>query len=700
MAKLAAAIRRRHRRWLRILLIGVALLVLLVVLKGRTVGSAVVALTPPVLPPLSAATDVDWRGDQTWSEAQAQQFHFESQGTHTLPVPLSWFMALEQPLDSPLEVPFLSRGRFAASDYLPRFGFIADKNNGFDSDRLPIGFASTPYQTIPGLAHKDTAIGLTCAACHTGQLIYNDKRYVIEGGPATSDLYRLTLALRAALGQTVLSAKLPVLNGRFRRFARRVLGTEYDDITAGQLAADLDAVVKVLRAQPSGMDVTEGFSRLDALNRIGNQVFAIDPGRFQNYVNPNAPVKYPHIWTSAWFNWVQYDASIMQPMVRNAGEALGVSAGLDFAAPPGHGRYATSIPFDNLDWIEHQLRGQAHPAKEHRFDGLNGPRWPHSFPKIDQALAAQGSHLYDELCSGCHLPALTRDVAEGKRPDDPFWTHFDRISWSAGSEAGDGEIKLTDESVLDLHVIRHNEIGTDPAQGMVLVARQVDTAGTALDRAGSFSPGLGIDTDVCLLAANQKTAVPSAGAVTYGSGSGPHDALVTTPVSDGATQSYALALAAVVQMTIGEWSRNPTGDRTKRLPPGQDRPNCVSGGKGYKARPLNGVWAVAPFLHNGSVPTLYDLLSPVAERPKAFLLGDPTFDPVKVGLVTHTADPRKDDPKGDGYNGQGYFILDTARPGDLNVGHEFTDEKGRQGVVGRALSEDERRAIVEFLKTL
>ncbi len=96
-------------------------------------------------------------------------------------------------------------------------------------------------------------------------------------------------------------------------------------------------MINFLAAQPTGVDVTEGFSRLDALNRIGNQVFALDPHRYDNYVNLNAPVKYPHIWTSSWFDWVQYDGSIMEPLVRNAGEAMGVTAEVDFHAPPNAG---------------------------------------------------------------------------------------------------------------------------------------------------------------------------------------------------------------------------------------------------------------------------------------------------------------------------------------------------------------------------
>ena len=50
----------------------------------------------------------------------------------------------------------------------------------------------------------------------------------------------------------------------------------------------------------------------------------------------------------------------------------------------------------------------------------------------------------------------------------------------------------------------------------------------------------------------------------------------------------------------------------------------------YLARPLNGIWWTGPYLHNGSVPTLYDLLHP-DQRPAKFKTGGREFDPVKIG---------------------------------------------------------------------
>ena len=106
----------------------------------------------------------------------------------------------------------------------------------------------------------------------------------------------------------------------------------------------------------------------------------------------------------------------------------------------------------------------------------------------------------------------------------------------------------------------------------------------------------------------------------------------------------------------------------------------------YKARPHNGVWATPPYLHNGSVPNLFALLSPVSERPKVFYLGSKEYDPVRFGL--------KIDPL------EGASEFRTDLPGNSNAGHEFSDGPKGNGKIGRKLSEDERMQIIEYLKTL
>ena len=106
----------------------------------------------------------------------------------------------------------------------------------------------------------------------------------------------------------------------------------------------------------------------------------------------------------------------------------------------------------------------------------------------------------------------------------------------------------------------------------------------------------------------------------------------------------------------------------------------------YKARPLDGIWSTPPFLHNGSVPNIYELLSPPAERSTTFWLGTYEYDPAKIGYVSQQG------PKS--------FLFDTRLPGNANTGHAFTDDVSTQGKIGRALSPDERMAIIEYLKGL
>lgn len=105
----------------------------------------------------------------------------------------------------------------------------------------------------------------------------------------------------------------------------------------------------------------------------------------------------------------------------------------------------------------------------------------------------------------------------------------------------------------------------------------------------------------------------------------------------------------------------------------------LQGAAGYVARPLLGAWALAPYLHNGSVPTLHDLLTPPLQRPTVFYRGYDVLDTDKVGFVAVGEEARA--------NG---FLFDTRLRGNGNGGHRY----------GTALAAPEKRALLEFLKTL
>jgi cytochrome c553 len=120
----------------------------------------------------------------------------------------------------------------------------------------------------------------------------------------------------------------------------------------------------------------------------------------------------------------------------------------------------------------------------------------------------------------------------------------------------------------------------------------------------------------------------------------------------------------------------------------------------YIARPHLAVWATAPFLHNGSVPNLYELLSPAGERHRCFILSpNMEFDPKQVGFAIKECDSTVGPP-----GPLTGFKFDTSLPGNGNGGHEFAnsqncDGPANNGILGCEIPQQDRYAIIEYLKT-
>jgi mono/diheme cytochrome c family protein len=100
----------------------------------------------------------------------------------------------------------------------------------------------------------------------------------------------------------------------------------------------------------------------------------------------------------------------------------------------------------------------------------------------------------------------------------------------------------------------------------------------------------------------------------------------------------------------------------------------------YVSAPLDGIWLRAPYLHNGSVPTMRDLLTTPDERPTEFYRGYDVYDKENMGFVSTVAEE----------NGDAFFKFDTTLPGNGNSGHDY----------GTELSADDKAALIEYLKTL
>jgi hypothetical protein len=659
-------------------------------------------LLPPPLPDMLPVKSARWL-DQNWSLEERHWFHHVTQGTATFPVPYAWFVALEQPRIHLFSKP----GLLSDGNYLERFGFIpspksidtdkatlarfgyADSSDTPPStgkwrvenfDGLPVGFARLVDATDPATGvPKPDMIGLTCAACHTGSIHYKGTSIRYDGGPSLVNLLKLEQASTLSFLYTLY------VPGRFSRFATRVLGPNASNAQLADLKKGLKAALNFALGQKKALDnlsavtgrqdTEEGYGRLDALNRIGNQVFAIDPamsgvaGSEENLHVRDAPVSFPPIWTVPWFYWAQYDASIQQPLIRNAGEALGVSALLNLSpdyAPAALFRSSTAV--ENLVAIEKMLKGP-NPFEQtpKGFAGLRSPKWPEQMFaenddwKIKPARVENGRKIYAEICVECHLGPVNDPVFDNDYPNKSFWSPKE-THWK-----NDGDGPVLDEVQKGV-----GGMGTDPSQAHILMLRTVKVPGFLdLNPARDLNKFWGC-SDI--------------------------------PTSSTTEISFALALMDVVDRTIRTWmDDNKLSDQQRQALWGS-RKNCPNPGNAkeahYRARPLNGVWATAPYLHNGSVPSLYWMLKPAAERPKQFCMGLRDFDPNQVGFRIEAGETQTC------AKGETLFAVEGSDgksvPGNSNLGHslEGTPGPGKPGVIGRMLREDERYDLIEYLKTL
>jgi hypothetical protein len=552
---------------------------------------------------------------QTWTVEERQRFHHTPQGTRLLPA--AWFKALEQPCFSPFGC-----GKFTDPAYLGRFGFLPSERTNLNPDGWPIGFALDKDFVDPSDRRAEPAVGLTCAACHTGELHYGKYAVRIEGGPAMIELAVFQKALGVALA---FNTTFPFSIGRYKRFERSILGPDATPEQQRDLKARVEAFVSAATHQ---RDVTNerhiydneaGFIRTDALARIGNQVFAAAANKDANYAIANGPVRFPQIWNASWLNWVQYNSSIANPLARNIGEALGVRALINLSGPDA-GEFENSVNVRGLRTIEDLLSG-AGPLQ-----GLASPPWPSQFPPLDPQKASAGEVLYKTHCQKCHLPPLPELMADlTKLAEDK--SHRPKYWWQ--SKSGNWYIEVTDVPL--------SYIGTDPRQATDFKNRTADTGDL---KKGTVSASVGLD-------------------------------LVTRGVADAFFRKENISLEEQAAWAGG---RDP-GDLRIRA-------ELI-----YKARPLNGIWAVAPYLHNGSVPTLDALLSPEdGARPSTFWVGSRLYDPVKVGYENAEI--------------EGATLFDTSQPGNSNAGHRFKDGPRGNGVIGPALSPTERAQLIEYLKSI
>jgi cytochrome c5 len=648
---------------------------------------------------------------QNWPAGESVWFYTASQGSNLLPY--DFFLHLEQADNSDL---------FRDNKYLNGFRYLTQHVSKRNPDGLPVGIVRDTYKG------RDY-MGFSCSACHTAQLNYEGTAIRIDGAPAAADMESFMHALAQALQATLQQRE------KQSRFISAVLETS-DYESAEEVLADLKRFNSIIRRYTAinkpistdGHSATYGYARLDAFGRIYNRVLehvlsadqlrqamtevlgqqrweqiapTVNPildaedqrwllGRtldaltaseklvlsdeeyqalYSHLFNPaSAPVSYPALWDTPQHDFVQWNGIVANagvgPMGRNAGQVIGVFGNLEWQPASGYSwrtfltnvyrmlsgvgvdkyepDFTSSIHFRNLRRVEHQLRK------------LTSPRWIDAgLPEIDHEMAQRGQQHYARYCQSCHEVIDSRDP---KRRLVGVMNAVDTVKTDA--VAADNALSATGYA----GILSNRYVPLD--NGSWLIQDRAPVA--ALLKLATTNAVLGLakepDRAVARVAVERL-----------------YDFVYT--INDNTVQS---------SLRRGDYKPSSTAEPFAEL-------------HAYKARALNGIWATAPYLHNGSVPTLYHLLLPSknsydsmdesnpcefeAHRPQTFQVGSREFDAQQVGL------------RWQGYQG---FEFNTKISGNGNGGHEYAAGKTAQmdGTVLPCLKRTQRAELLEYLKTL
>lgn len=591
---------------------------------------------------------------QNWDCQDRQAFWYTDQGSQI--IPYAWFLHLER-ADSTI--------KFSDAAVLDRYRYLPQRPTTLNPDGLPIGFTKGKAKNNPAYAQmSDQWLGLTCAACHTGQVEFEGRKYLIDGAPAMADFETLFVDLAEALRVTAGD------DAKFARFADLVIADSRFRGTGGPVDRDVlrAQVAEMARIRTEWNDRNRGtdesgpygHARLDALGAIFNETAATALGLPGNARPANAPVSYPFIWDTPQHDKVQWNGSVPNAgqgsLARNVGEVLGVFGALKIrrrsALPLGH---ESSVDVAGLGRLEELVWR------------LQSPRWEDTgLPAIDTEKAARGKADFDQFCASCHAPI---DRADPNR-------RIEAVMVPVGDPSDPNALRTDPTTAV-------NFIAPDPA--MRLQARKLT---------GRYTRYLRRLSDGQKFTRAEQDALPAAKILGFAVSGAIVNLLITEPratiralkvgqpaegaqsvdranrlIDEAVTPETASAFLAEVSATTTPAFELSAGGA------------CVPDGAlaCYKARPLNGIWATAPYLHNGSVRTMRELLRPAEQREQSFRVGSRRFDPVDMGFVD-----------------EGGSVLDTTRPGNANTGHDGP-------IYGNAvLADDPERmdALIEYLKTL
>jgi hypothetical protein len=596
--------------------------------------------------------------EQGWDYADRAFFYFSPQGSPI--IPYDFAKALEQPNSNEL---------FLDPTHLKELGMIYWDDAKANPENLPIGLT-----VDTGRLPNQSYLGMNCSACHVTEIKVGDKVALVDGGVSHFDFWTFMGSLNASLLKTYSNPD------KFDRFADRVAAGSYLVKDRAGIRRNLRQSVRHIEdwVARNHADIEPGPGRVDALNVILNQVTAEMLQIPSNAQPANAPVSYPFLWDAPYFDVVQYNGSVPNAgagaLGRNVGQVLGVFGQVDVAhsgtLPTG---YNSSVNVTHLMGLEQRLETLKSPVWSDFADkGL--------LPDLESSLVSTGETIYEKNCSSCH-------------------SKFDRNNR--------GELAATKIKTFDLKTI-----GTDPEAALGFAAREVVT-GPLKDR----KIGVVIGDPFCEVSHGNAVLAHMVAAVILNNFSDDKHIIMESAKELVATSVHSRVskLGASIRSLFGHsnkpeaknldynsiinsleskgLSANEIEEELAKMSDHKsilfdelvqdhikyngDNQTCMATVETaqYRARPLNGIWATGPYLHNGSVPTLMDLLSPPSDRPSTFKVGNGIFDPKNVGFKSAENDSN--------------FVFDTSKKGNSNKGHTY----------GVNLTDSEKVALIEYLKS-
>lgn len=589
--------------------------------------------TPPV-PLEETAPDPPAARNGLEGEDQARFYHL-AEGSEVYP--LTWLKALH---DSATKRPF--------TDDLHRFGLIPDAKGPHNPEGLPIGI--TADQTRDLRFAGTTMVGVNCAACHVTELTREGRTVArIDGAPSLFDLSRFYGDLaRSTVATFTDVAELWAFLGRrhtaspdeagesdltavlYRAFPRfeamreapgtgRVLAEELLALHKRELARPAEVLGKgvVLAGRGEAAAPQPGAVRHEAFDELARRVLAARPD--ESAIERLGP---PPQRRSAVQRGLADFVNTIRLLKARAEFLFHLATPKDLpSTPPGYGRVDAFGGARNLLFPKEARPLTAPIGYPHLWD-IGRTSWYHwdgstnslLERNVGQALGLGAVFDRRTFVSTVNIANIQELERISAKIKPPSWPAT-AFDVPDGARAGRGR---------ELFRVRCASCHVDPPAGQPLgdQLHALHDIGTDPARALNFALPVG-------------------------------------------TIDFDAAIAPALEKII-------------RAAGGTPRPEDVwRATRKYAGRPIVAVWATAPYLHNGSVPTIDDLLRPASERPRTFPVCNREYDPVKLGLASR--------------GGDSTCVFDTSLPGNANAGHAGP-------AYGTDMSPDQRADLIEFLK--